>query len=62
VAGSTIEMQRPPHRNDWFDDECAAATSLKNRAYMSMLAKKNTRRETEAWKGLMAEMEQAGRH
>ena len=44
---STIGMQGPPHRNDWFDDECAAATSLKNRTYINMLAKKNTRRATE---------------
>jgi hypothetical protein len=44
---STIGMQGPPQRNDWFDDECAAATSLKNRAYMNMLAKKNTRKATE---------------
>jgi len=57
-----------------------AATSLKNKAYKNMLAKKNTRRareeyqrrkyeekkthrrkRKEAWKGLMEEMEEAGR-
>ena len=26
VAESTIGMQGPPQRNDWVDDECAAAT------------------------------------
>jgi len=36
-------MQGPPQRNDWFDDECAAATSLKNNACINMVAKKNTR-------------------
>jgi hypothetical protein len=52
VAESTIGIgtQGPPQRNDWVDDECAAATSLKNRAYMNMLAKKNTRRVTEILK------------
>jgi hypothetical protein len=50
VAESTIGgMEGPPQRNDWVDDECAAATSLKNRAYMDMLAKKNTRRATEEY-------------
>jgi hypothetical protein len=49
MAGSTIGMQGPPQRNDWFDDVCAAATSLKNRAYMNMLAKKNTRRAMEEY-------------
>jgi hypothetical protein len=80
VAESTTGMQGPPQRNDWFEDECAAATSLKNRAYMNMIAKKNTRNVTEeyqrrrfeenkihrrkkreAWKGLLEEMEEAGR-
>jgi hypothetical protein len=44
VAESVIGMQGPPQRNDWFDDECAAVTSLKNKAYKNMLDKKNTRR------------------
>ena len=58
----------------------AAATSLKNKAYKNMLAKKNRRRareecqrrrykekkihrrkKKEAWKGLMEELEEAGR-
>jgi hypothetical protein len=33
AAESAIGKQGPPHRNAWFDDECAAATSLKNEAY-----------------------------
>ena len=43
AAESARGMQGPPQRNDWFDDECAAATSLKNKAYKNILAKKNTR-------------------
>jgi len=43
VADFAIGTQGPPHRNGWLDDECAAATSLKNKAYKNMLAKKNTR-------------------
>jgi hypothetical protein len=43
AAESAIGMQGPPQRNDWFDDECAAVTSLKNMVYKNMLAKKNTR-------------------
>ena len=43
AAESVIGMQGPPQRNDWFDDECAAATSLKNKAYKNMLDKKNTK-------------------
>jgi len=43
AAESVIGMQGPPQRNDWFGDECAAATSLKNKAYKNMLDKKNTR-------------------
>jgi hypothetical protein len=49
AAKSVIGMQGPPQRNDWFDDECAEATSLKNKAYNSMLAKKNTRRAREEY-------------
>jgi len=41
---SVIGMQGPSQRNGWFGDECAAATSLKNKAYKNMLDKKNTRR------------------
>ena len=36
-------MQGPLQRNEWFDAECVAATSLKNEAYKNMLVKKNTR-------------------
>jgi hypothetical protein len=80
AAESVIGMQRPAQKNDWFGDECAAATSLNNKAYKNMLDKKNTRRAREkyqrrryeekkihrrkkrkAWKGLMLEMEEAGR-
>jgi hypothetical protein len=80
AAESVIGTQGPPQRNDWFDDECAEATSLKNNAYKNMLAKKNTRRsreeyqrrryeekkihrrkKREAWKGLVEEIEEAGR-
>ena len=80
AAESAIGMQGPPQWNDWLDDECAAATSLKNKVYNNMLAKKNTRRareeyqrrryeekkihrrkKREAWKGLMEEIEEAGR-
>jgi hypothetical protein len=80
AAESAIGMQGPPLRNDWFDDECAEATSLNNKAYKNMLAKKNTRqareeyqrrryeekkihrrKKREAWKGLMEEIEEAGR-
>jgi hypothetical protein len=43
AAESVIGMQGPPQRNDWFDDACAEVTSLKNKAYKNMLAKKNTR-------------------
>jgi hypothetical protein len=49
AAESVIGMQGPPQRNDWFDDECAEATSLKNKAYKNMLAKKNTRRAREEY-------------
>jgi len=49
AAESAIGMQEPPQRNDWFDDECTAATSLKNKAYKNMLAKKNTRWATEEY-------------
>ena len=31
VPEFAIGKQGPPQRNDWFDDEGAAATSLKNR-------------------------------
>jgi len=44
AAESVIGMRGPSQRNDWFDDECAEATSLKNKAYKNMIAKKNTRR------------------
>jgi hypothetical protein len=66
--------------NEWFNDECAGVTSLKNKAHKNMLAKKNTRqareeyqrrryeekkihrrKNREAWKGLMEEIEEAGR-
>jgi hypothetical protein len=40
AAESVIGMQGPAQRNDWFGDECAAATSLKNKAYKNMLDKK----------------------
>jgi len=30
-AESAIGMQGPPQWNDWFDDECAAANSVKIR-------------------------------
>jgi hypothetical protein len=43
AAESVIGMQEPPQKNDWLDDECAAATSLKNKAYKNVLDKKNTR-------------------
>jgi hypothetical protein len=33
AAKSVMGMQGPPQRNDWFDDECAEATSLKNKSY-----------------------------
>jgi len=46
---SVIGMQGPPNRNDWFDDECAEVTFLKNKAYKNMLAKKNTRRAREEY-------------
>jgi len=36
VAESAIGMQGPPQRNDWFDDECTAANSLKNKAYKNV--------------------------
>jgi len=49
TAESIIGMQGPPQRNDWFDDECAEATSLKNKAYKNMIAKKNTRRVREEY-------------
>ena len=49
VAESAIGMQGPPQWSDWFDDECAAAISLKNKAYKNMLAKKNTRRAREEY-------------
>jgi hypothetical protein len=81
VPESVIGMQGPPQRNDWFRDECVEATSLKNKAYKNMLAKKNTtrrareeyqrrryeenkihrRKKREAWKGMMEEIEEAGR-
>ena len=80
AAEFAIGKQGPPQRNDWFNDECAAAISLMNKAYKNMLTKKNTRRtreeyqrrryeekriyrrkKKEAWKGLMEEMEEAGR-
>jgi len=51
AAESVIGMQGPPQRNDWFDDECAAVTSLKNKVYKNMLAKKNTRQVREEFKG-----------
>jgi hypothetical protein len=46
---AAIGMQGPAQRNDWFDDECAAATSLTNKAYKNMLAKKSTRRAREEY-------------
>jgi hypothetical protein len=46
---STIGKQGPPQRNDWFDDECAAVTSLKNEAHKNMLAKKNKIRVREEY-------------
>jgi len=49
AAESSIGMQGPPQRNDWFDDKYAAATSLKNKAYKNMLAKKNTSRVREEY-------------
>jgi hypothetical protein len=49
AAESAIGKQGPPPRNNWFDDECTAATSLKNEAYKNMLAKKNTRWEREEY-------------
>jgi hypothetical protein len=49
AAQSVIGMQGPPQRNDWFDDKCAEATSLKNTAYKNMLAKKNTRQAREEY-------------
>ena len=80
AAESVIGMQGPPQRNDWFDDDCAEVTFLKNKAYKNMLAKKNSRqareeyqrrryeekkihrrKKTEAWKGLMEEIEEEGR-
>ena len=47
AAEFAIGKQGPPLRNDWFDDECAAVTSLKNKAYKNMLAKRNTRQARE---------------
>ena len=49
VADDVIGMQGPLQRNEWFDAECAAATSLKNEAYKNMLVKKNTRRAREEY-------------
>jgi hypothetical protein len=49
AAESVRGMQGPPQRNDWFDDECAEVTSLKNKPYKSMLTKKNTRRAREEY-------------
>ena len=49
AAESVIGMQGPPQRNDWFDDDCAEATFLENKAYKNMLAKKNTRRVREEY-------------
>jgi len=43
AAESVIGMQGPPQRIEWFDDEGAEVTSLKNKAYKFMIAKKNTR-------------------
>ena len=36
AAESAIGMQGPSQMNDWFDDECAAVTSLKNKAYKNV--------------------------
>jgi hypothetical protein len=49
AAESAIGMQGPSQWNDWFDEECAAATRLKNKAYKHKLAKKNTRRAREEY-------------
>jgi hypothetical protein len=49
AAESAIEMKGPLQRNNWFNVECAAATSLKNKAYKSILAKKNTRQAREEY-------------
>jgi len=49
AAESVIGMQGPPQRNDWFDDDCAEVTILKNKAYKNMLAKKNTRQAREEY-------------
>jgi hypothetical protein len=38
AAESVIGMQGPPQRNGWFDDECAEATSLKNKSYKNTIA------------------------
>jgi len=43
AAESAIGMPGPAQRNDWFDEECSAATCLKNKAYKHKLAKKNKR-------------------
>jgi hypothetical protein len=42
TAEAVIGMRGPPQRKDWFDDERAEATSLKNKAYKIMITKKNT--------------------
>jgi hypothetical protein len=34
---------------NWFDEECAEATSLKNKAYKNMIAKRKTRRAREEY-------------
>jgi hypothetical protein len=49
VAEAVIGMQAPPQTNEWFDDECAGVTSLKNKAYKNMLVKKNTRQAREEY-------------
>jgi len=49
AADDVIGMQEPPQRNEWFDAECAAATSLENEAYKNMLVKKNTRQAREEY-------------
>jgi hypothetical protein len=43
AAEAVMGMQGPPQRNDWFDDECAEVTSLKNKAYKNMYSQEEYR-------------------
>ena len=56
TAKTVLDFERPPQRNQWYDEECREAAAAKNAAYKKTLQSAATRAIVEIFREKRREM------